>query len=259
MLNPNLVPKNTLAIIFLSFLFSSSANSQVLTGVQKKISEAMNSEYRSQAELDRDDDRDPIAAIDFMDIQDDMTIIEFLPAGQAYYTKLLGPLINDEGHLMVIDTQATFDAWGEWKNRPEFAMTHQVVIENDYNRAKLLYDIGDIDFGIMPGTADKFLYIREYHNYSVDDNERINKAVFDVLRSNGEYVIIDHTRRHMEQEDRTNFRREDPVDVIYQVQNAGFVLDRVSNMFSEPSDDLGKEVGQIPNMTDRFFLIFRKP
>ena len=63
----------------------------------------------------------------------------------------------------------------------------------------------------------------------------------------------------MEQEDRTNFRREDPVDVIYQVQNAGFVLDRVSNMFSEPSDELDKEVGQIPNMTDRFFLVFRKP
>jgi predicted methyltransferase len=54
-------------------------------------------------------------------------------------------------------------------------------------------------------------------------------------------------------------RREDPVDVILQVQRAGFVLDRVSDMFFEESDDLTLEVGQIPNMTDRFFLVFKKP
>ena len=259
MLKINLASKSMLAIISMYFLSSSAANSQDLSEVQKKISELMNSEYRSQEEVTRDSDRDPIAAVDFMGIQDNMTVIEFLPARQAYYTKLLGPLINDKGHLMVIDAESTFDAWGEWKNRPEFSMTHQVVIDNNYNREKLLYDIGDIDFGITAGTADKFLYIREYHNYSQHDNERINKAVFDVLKPNGEYVIIEHTRRHMEQEDRTNFRREDPVDVIYQVQNAGFVLDRVSKMFFEPSDQLDKEVGQIPNMTDRFFLVFRKP
>ena len=96
MFKPNLVSKSMLAIISLSFLFSSSANSQVLTEVQKKISEAMNSEYRSQTELDRDDDRDPIAAINFMGIRDDMTIIEFLPAGQAYYCLLYTSDAADE-------------------------------------------------------------------------------------------------------------------------------------------------------------------
>jgi predicted methyltransferase len=54
-------------------------------------------------------------------------------------------------------------------------------------------------------------------------------------------------------------RREDPVDVILQVQAAGFVLDRASDMFFEESDSLTQEVGEIPNMTDRFFLVFKKP
>jgi predicted methyltransferase len=54
-------------------------------------------------------------------------------------------------------------------------------------------------------------------------------------------------------------RREDPIDVVLQVQRAGFVLDRASDMFFEESDDLSQEVGQIPNMTDRFFLVFKKP
>jgi hypothetical protein len=30
-------------------------------------------------------------------------------------------------------------------------------------------------------------------------------------------------------------------------------------MFAQASDDLSQEVGQIANMTDRFFLVFRKP
>jgi len=46
---------------------------------------------------------------------------------------------------------------------------------------------------------------------------------------------------------------------VLQVQRAGFVLDRASDMFFEESDDLSQEVGQIPNMTDRFFLVFKKP
>ena len=49
------------------------------------------------------------------------------------------------------------------------------------------------------------------------------------------------------------------MSVIHEVQQAGFVLDRVSDMFAQGSDDLSQEVGQIPNMTDRFFLVFRKP
>ena len=63
----------------------------------------------------------------------------------------------------------------------------------------------------------------------------------------------------MEAENGPNGRREDPVAVIYEVQQAGFVLDRVSDMFYQESDDLSQEVGQIPNMTDRFFLVFKKP
>lgn len=240
-------------------LLPSLTMAQNLSAVQQKVAELMQGDHRTAGELARDEDRDPVAAVGFMGIEDDMTLIEFLPAGQAYYTKLLGPVINDNGHLMVIDSQSTFDSWGDWKDKPEFSMTHPVAIDNNYNRSELRYNIGDIDFGLPASSADKFLYIREYHNYNAADNARINAAVFDVLKPGGEYVVIDHTRRHMEAEDRVNFRREDPVSVIYQVQQAGFVLDRVSDMFAQSSDQLDQEVGQIPNMTDRFFLVFKKP
>ena len=245
-----------LAIVLLAAPLLASAQ---LSSVQQKVQGIMAMDHRTDAELARDDDRDPVNAIEFMGIKDDMTIIEFIPAGQAYYTKILGPLLRDNGHLMAIDSQGTFDRWGDWIEMPEMGMVHPIPMELSFNRAEGRYQPGELNFGLPPGTADKFLYIREYHNFNAEDNTRINAAVYDALKPGAEYVIIDHTRRHMQGENRVLGRREDPVTVIYQVQQAGFVLDRVSDMFFQESDDLTKEVGEIPNMTDRFFLVFKKP
>ena len=251
--------KKTAIVTLLVLLAPLLAHAQSLSQVQQKVADVMQMDHRTDAERARDADRDPVNAIDFMGLEDDMTVIEFIPASQAYYTKILGPVLVDKGHLMVVDTQGTFNRWGDWIERDDMAMVHQVPIDNPFSRTQGVYTPGEIDFGLPAGSADKFLQIREYHNFSVEDNARINAKVFETLKSGGEYVIIDHTRRHMEDENRALARREDPVDVIIQVQAAGFVLDRQSDMFFEKSDDLTKEVGEISNMTDRFFLVFRKP
>ncbi|PCJ23059.1 MAG: methyltransferase [SAR86 cluster bacterium] len=245
----------TLALLML--LSPIAASAQSLSALQEKVSAVMQMDHRTDAELARDADRDPIAALEFIGLKDNMTVIEFLPADQAYYSKILGPVLVDNGHLMVIDSQATFDNWGDWTEMDMFKMTHQVAIENQYSSSAGRYIPGDIEFGVS--SADMFLHFREYHNFNVEDNARINAKVFDTLKSGGTYVVVDHTRRHMQEETGATGRREDPVSVILQVQAAGFVLDRVSDMFFEASDDLTQEVGRIPNMTDRFFLVFKKP
>ncbi|MEX0962901.1 MAG: hypothetical protein WDZ52_02515 [Pseudohongiellaceae bacterium] len=249
--------KPSLALAAIALLSPALLSAQSLTPLQQKVQSVMAMDHRTAVELARDADRDPVAALNFIGLEDDMTVIEFLPAGQAYYTKILGPVLVDNGHLMVVDSQATFDSWGSWTEMDMFAMTHQVPIENNYSRAEGRYIPGEIDFGVE--SADLFLHFREYHNFSVQDNARVNAKVFDTLKSGGSYVVVDHTRRHMQEETGALSRREDPVDVILQVQAAGFVLDRASDMFFEESDDLTLEVGQIPNMTDRFFLVFKKP
>jgi predicted methyltransferase len=251
--------KITKALLAIALLVTPLLASAQLSSLQQKVQAVMQMDHRTDAELARDADRDPVNALEFMGMEDDMTVVEFLPAGQAYYTKILGPVLRDNGHLMAVDSEGTFDRWGDWIEMPEMAMVHPVIIENNYNSDEGRYMPGELNFGIPDGSADKFLYVREYHNYNEADNARINAKVFATLKSGGEYVIIDHTRRHMQAEDGATFRREDPVSVIFQVQQAGFVLDRVSDMFYQESDDLTQEVGQIPNMTDRFFLVFKKP
>ena len=225
--------------------------------VADKIKAAMQMDYRSEAEVARDANRAPVEALAFMGFEDNMTVVEFVPSRQAWYTKILAPVLADKGELHVIDSNATFESWGELMENPALKSTRQIPVELSYNRDEGRYVIGELDLGVTD--ADLFLNIREYHNFNAADKARINKTAFDTLKSGGRYVVIDHTRRHMQPDVPPLGRREDPVPVIIEVQAAGFVLEKASDMFYRPEDTLDKEVREFRGRTDRFFLVFRKP
>ena len=90
---------------------------------------------------------------------------------------------------------------------------------------------------------------------------RINKSAFDALKSGGLYGIVDHTRRHMEPDNRENGRRMDPVLVIKEVQDTGFVFVDYSDVKRSPEDELLFEVGnpEVTGRSDRFTMLFVKP
>ncbi len=231
----------------------------VAQSVEDKINAAMKMSYRTEAELARDSDRKAPEALAFMGLRDNMKVVEWLPSRQAWYTKLLAPVLADKGQLWVIDSDATFKAWGELLKDPAFKSTKTITVDASYNRAERRYNIGEI---VIPfNDADLFLNIREYHNFNAADKARLNKIAFNALKPGGRYVVKDHTRRHMQPKDGPLFRREDPVKVILDVQAAGFVLEKSSDMFYSPVDALNLEVGDasVTNRTDRFFLVFKKP
>lgn len=245
----------------LSILFSVLALPSLVMAqsVEEKINTAMKASYRTPAELARDSDRKAPEALAFMGLRDNMKVVEFLPSRQAWYTKVLAPVLADKGQLWVIDSDATFKAWGDLLKDPAFKSTKTITVDASYNRDERRYNIGEI---VIPfKDADLFLNIREYHNFNAADKARINKSVFNALKSGGRYVIKDHSRRHMQPKEGPLFRREDPVKVILDVQAEGFVLEKSSDMFYSPVDALTLEVGDasVTNRTDRFFLVFKKP
>ncbi|MEX1034270.1 MAG: methyltransferase [Cellvibrionaceae bacterium] len=252
-MNKRLTIIGTAALLSLLCAFTSAQD------VQQKVAAAMQMDYRTEAEVARDANRDPIRAIDFMGLQEDMTVVEFLPAGQAWYTKLLAPVLAEKGQLYLLDSAGTFQRWGDLLDNPVFKNTHKVTIDTRYNRAEGRYELGELNLEV--NDADLFLNIREYHNFNAEDKTRLNKTAFDALKPGGRYVIIDHTRRHMQPETRILGRREDPVQVILEVQAAGFQLEKASDMFLRENDDLTQEVGHesVTGQTDRFFLVFQKP
>lgn len=105
------------------------------------------------------------------------------------------------------------------------------------------------------------LTFRNLHNLTAEARARVNKAVYAALAPGGIYGVVDHTRRHMEQQNSENRRRIDPVLVIKEVQAAGFEFVDFSDLHFRADDELRYEVGRrtVTGNTDRFTLVFVKP
>ena len=246
--------KPLLAILMATASFSALA---ALSPYQEKIITIMKMEHRTEADKKRDYNRAPWDALVFFGLKEDMKVIEFAP-GNGWYTKILAPLLKEKGELHLAYPDAWLKDMDKLLALKPMNKAKKLPIELSWNDKERQYQLGKIDFGMKD--ADMLLNIREYHNFDAKDKAKLNKATFNALKPGGLYVIVDHSRRHMTPETFELRRREDAVKVILEVQAAGFVLERSSDMFYKPDDSLEFEVGRksVTGNTDRFSLVFRK-
>ncbi len=228
------------------------------SATEEKMKFALEMPHRSEENKDRDENRSPVEAMRFCRLNDSMTVIEFGP-GSGWYTEILGPALQEKGKLYT----AYKDEWME-KLDPLLAESFMSSVEKHpidivWNSEKKQFDVGNVEYNVSD--ADLALNIREYHNFSLEGAATINQATYNALKSGGYYCIIDHTRRHMEPRTNENRRRADPVEVIKEVQSAGFTLVDSTDLFFKPDDELRYEVGRktVRGNTDRFSLLFKKP
>ena len=69
-----------------------------LAETTEKLKSALASDIRSDAAKTRDANRKPIETLTFFGLQDDMTVLELFPGG-GWYTKILAPVLNENGKL----------------------------------------------------------------------------------------------------------------------------------------------------------------
>jgi predicted methyltransferase len=200
--------------------------------VAAKIEEAMAADIRTEADTVRDRNRKPVETLAFFQFSDDMRVLELLPGG-GWYTKLLAPVLRDEGE----DPGIEFERTGPF---------------NTSYVAPFDFGVSDIDLAVT---------FRNMHGFTPEGQANINAAVFAALKPGGLYGVIDHTRRHMQLIDSESRRRVDVVQVIRDVLHAGFEFVDYSDLHYRPDDELRYEVGRatVTGNTDRFTLLFRKP
>jgi predicted methyltransferase len=230
-----------------------------LTPLGEKIEAAVKSDIRPEEDKARDAERKPRKTLEFFGLKDTMRVVELLPGG-GYYTKILAPVLADNGELYEAIGTRTIEPM--IKDVP--ALSRVKVAPTDAKMAPAagqmgLFDLGDFTLGVKD--ADLVLTFRNYHNLTPAARASLDRAVFAALKSGGHYGILDHTRRHNEPDNTENWRRVDPVLVIKEVQAAGFVLEDFSPLHFTPDDELRYEVGRktVTGNTDRFALRFRKP
>ena len=246
MINPNC------AVIAASLALALSL--PVNADLAEDVAEAMAGEIRTEAERARDANRKPAETLAFFRLQSDMRVLELLPGG-GWYTKILAPVLYDEGELFI--SIGTDRLQENLLVKPGFDGVQVIEAEGEFKRVGRLFE--GLTFNAEG--MDMVLTFRNLHNFTPDGRAAINASAFTALKSGGYYGVVDHTRRHMQKENDENWRRMDPVLAIKEIEAAGFEFVDYSDLHYRYDDELRYEVGRrtVTGNTDRFTLLFRKP
>ncbi len=244
-----------LAVILAALVIAGTVHADA--DIDAKVNAAMNAESRPAADRERDENRKPLETLKFFGLRDDMRVLELLPGG-GWYTRILAPVLADDGQLYVsIGTDTVRD---QVLTAPGFEDVERVEAGDNLRRDESigLYVLDAVDFGLED--LDMVLTFRNLHNFDPTSREKLNKAVFASLKPGGLYGVVDHTRRHMQGANPENGRRIDPVLVIKEMLDVGFEFVDYSDLHYTPDDELIYEVGRksVTGNTDRFTLLFRK-
>ena len=244
--------------LFFAIFLVLTANFAFAGDINAKLTAAMAADGRPEGDIARDRNRMPVQTLKFFGMTDDMRVLELLPGG-GWYTRLLAPVLADNGKLYV--ALGTGRVKENIMTLPGFDKIEALETNENVHRPEgaRLYVMDEFDFGVED--LDMVLTFRNVHNFGEQGRMLMHRESFEALKSGGVYGIVDHTRRHMERDDYENRRRIDPVLVIKEVEAAGFVFVDYSDLHSRGDDELEYEVGRrsVSGNTDRFTFLFQKP
>jgi predicted methyltransferase len=248
------------AITLLSFLATPAfAEEDEFAATEAKIKAALVSDQRDEEETARDRNRKAVETLKFFGLRDDMTVLELLPGG-GWYTKILGPVLEENGQLYIsIGAERIGEAL---EGKPGFNSMKVIPFDrSNFTREEgaLRSTVPEFSFGVRK--VDMVLTFRNQHSFDATGRAHVNQAAFEALKKGGFYGVVDHTKRHMEDTTEESRRRMDPVLIIKEVQAAGFELLDYSTLHYRRDDELLYEVGRrtVAGNTDRFTLLFKRP
>ncbi|MBA4012556.1 MAG: methyltransferase [Phenylobacterium sp.] len=199
------------------------------------LQEAVAGDWRPAVDKARDAWRHPVETLEFWGLKPGQTVVEFWP-GAGWYTDILAPyLAANKGKLIAADLEPTDPAATE-------------IIEAYRARLKAKPKIyGDVEitaFGptsgpVAPaGSADLVLFLRNLHNWmAAGIAEKAFRDAFAALKPGGVLGVEEHRAAPGGVQD--VLAANGYVQEAYAVrlaQEAGFVLDKTSEINANPAD-----------------------
>jgi predicted methyltransferase len=222
---------------------------------QTDINAILEDPARPQEDRDSDPTRAPAEVLAFFDIGPGDHVADLL-AGGGYYTRILVPLVGEDGRVYAGNNpfyqRFYAEAFDALLAEPRFS----AVVRVD----------GPVDELPLPedGSLDAVIMSQAYHDLVLGDEDRdeMNRRVFRALKSGGVYGIIDHAAAPGTGTSTTeSLHRIDKQFVIDEITAAGFELAGESDALANPEDDHSAGVfdPSVSGRTDRFVLRFEKP
>ena len=210
---------------------------------------------RPQEHRDQDAGRGTVQVMEFFNIGAGDRVADLLSGG-GYYTRILVPLVGDDGQVYAGNNAFYMrffaEAFDALLNEPAFSD----VIRID----------GPVDQLPLPtdGSLDAVIMSLAYHDLALTDEDRneMNRIVYRALRSGGVYGIIDHAAPPGSGTSTTQeLHRIDKQVVIDEITAAGFELDAEADFLANADDNHTLSIfdDSIRGRTDRFVLRFTKP
>lgn len=206
-----------------------------------------------------DERRKPLELLPFAGVQPGDKVLDLIP-GSGYWTRIFSRIVGPEGHVYAVWPEAyarfarsNVSDLQALSGRPEFSNVTVAVQQSNVLAA--------------PEKLDLVWTSMNYHDYPAEfmgktDPSVLNKAVFDMLKPGGTYIVIDHeARAGRGMQDVEPMHRIDPETVKQQVTAAGFEFVGSNDAYDNPADakDIAVFDASVRGRTDKFALKFRKP
>ncbi|HEY4030295.1 MAG TPA: methyltransferase domain-containing protein [Caulobacteraceae bacterium] len=205
---------------------------------------------RPDADKARDGNRKPAEVLAVAGVKPGDSVVE-LGSGGGYYTRILAKAVGPKGKVFAIVGAAPPGA--ATRLQPIQAANPNLQIVTD-DMTKMANVPEKVD---MVWTTDNY---HDFHNRT--DMAAFNKAMFNVLKPGGIFLVEDHAAAKGAGATVTGtLHRIEPTVVQQEVTAAGFKLVRTSDILANPADNHATQNAEadIRGKTDRFIMVFQKP
>lgn len=218
-------------------------------GAAAAIAASVADSRRPAADTARDPLRKPAEIVAFAGVHPGMTIAELAPGG-GYYTRLLAAAVGPQGKVYAL--VPSFFA-----SRPG-GMDAMNALAAEYGNVEVVVVEG-YDALSLPQPVDLVWTTENYHDLANGNIGAVNGAALGVLKPGGIYFVEDHSAPGTGLSATSTLHRIDPMAVIAQVTEAGFMLEAVSDAVANPADPHTANPRDVEPTSDKFALRFRKP
>jgi predicted methyltransferase len=209
---------------------------------------------RSEADRPNDTRRKVLEMMQYIDVRPGMTVAD-LDAAAGYTTELLARAVGPTGKVYAQNTRNAVE--NMIKGRFEERMKKPVM-------KNVVHVIRPFDDPLPPEVRDLDLVTFNfgYHDtvYEGVDRARMNRAVFNALKSGGTYIVADHSARSGAGTTvAKSLHRIEEAAVRREVEAAGFRLVGEGGFLRNPADPRDAPVFKPSQPNDEFVLKFVKP
>jgi predicted methyltransferase len=214
--------------------FISTAHAHDVPALLDKVIQAP---HRSEANRARDQYRHPKETLLFFGLRPDMTVVEISPAN-GWYTEIIGPLLNKQGHFYAAVPALTEDMPKAMKDRDGAYRLMLKRAPELYGEPTITtYDASAPVFA-PDGVADLVVTFRNVHNWAkAGYSQSMFKGFYQTLKSGGVLGVVEHRAKPgtpLAKQIESGYMTEQ--FVIEAATAAGFKLDLSSEINSNPLD-----------------------